>query len=219
MLMRDRVRAQRKMGASLNELTARFEIPKSTVQYWCRDILLSSSQLKRIAEKQRTGGMFSAEMLRKRRISITQQLFQEGISEIGPLSPREFFLVGASLYWAEGYRKGGGEFGFTNSDPKMIKFMIKWLETVCEIPKERICLRVCINAAYEKRYKPIQKFWVKAAKIPLDQFTKPTFIYVKNKKIYATPSKYYGTLRVKISKGTNFRRKLLGWIEGIAQAA
>ena len=217
--LRDKARQLRNTGSSLNEITKRLGIPKSTVRYWCQDIVLSKKRLKKLFQKQIMGGTLSAEKLRKKRLLKIRRLKEEGISEIGNLSRRELFLIGASLYLAEGYNKGDGEFGFTNSNPKIIKLIIRWLNDCCKISKDKIHLRIALNYLHKDRTASVLQFWSKATKIPKSQFSKPTFIKVKNKKTYLNPEKYFGTLRVKVRNSTDFRRKIMGWIEGIAKAA
>lgn len=214
-LLREKVISMRSDGASLTEIGEKLPIPKSTIRYWCRNIILSNEQQKRLFTKQKLAGLYAAERIRKKRIELTKQLFNTGIKEIGKISGRELFLIGTALYWAEGYRKGDGEFGFTNSDPKMIKVIIRWLEEQCEINRDRVHLRLCINAIHKKRVKEINDFWSRATRIPLSQFSKPTLINCKNTKIYNESSNYFGTLRIKVYKSTNLKRKVMGWIEGV----
>lgn len=216
-LLRDKTRALRSNGLSLNEIVARLNAPKSTVRYWCKDITLSKNQLMRIHKKQELGGVVAAEKLRKKRISLIQSLINEGAKEVGRLSPRELLLVGAALYWAEGYRKGDGEFGFTNSDPGMVRLTLRWLMKCCSVEKKRIKLRVCINSQHKNRSSAVHRFWSKTTGIPLTQFSSPTFIKVGNQKKYLNTSNYMGTLRIKVQRGTNLRRKIMGWIDGIAR--
>ena len=215
--LRDQARVWRKSGASLNEITHKLQVPKSTVRYWCRDITLSKQQQSKLFAKQKLGGVMSAEKKRIKRIVSTQKLLNEGIREIGNLSAREILLVSVALYWAEGYKKGNDSFGFTNSDPKMIKFIINWLINIYGIPKSEIAPRVCINQTHKYRIATINKFWSQTTGIPLLYFSKPTFIKVVNKKKYLNRSDYYGTLRIKVRKSTNFKRKIMGWIEGISK--
>ncbi len=132
-LSRDKAITLRKSGKSLNEITKSLAVPKSTVRYWCRDIVLSQKDLKRLAERHKLGGLLTAENRRKERLLKIETLKEEGMKEIGNLSKRDLFLAGVALYWAEGYRKGDGEFGFTNSDPRMIKLILKWLTETCGV--------------------------------------------------------------------------------------
>lgn len=216
-LLRDKARELRSVGKSLNEITKSLDVPKSTVRFWCRDISLNKVQLKRLSEKQKIGALLAAEKRRKERKELIKHLFNEGIKEINILSKKEMFLTGLALYWAEGYQKGDGEFGFTNANPQMIRFIIKWLEQTNHVVKKRIHLRICINSVFRYRIKEIRKFWSKAAGIPICQFDKSTLIKVNNKKLYKNSSKYFGTLRVKVYQSTNFKRKIMGWIEGLAR--
>ncbi|MFY9462618.1 MAG: hypothetical protein WAP52_00320 [Candidatus Sungiibacteriota bacterium] len=215
-LSRDKARILRSRGASLNELALRFRIPKSTIRYWCRDIVLSDEQQRHLFQKQKLGGIFAAERIRQKRIQITQRLRSEGMDEIGRMSSRELLLVGAALYWAEGYRKGDGEFGFVNSDPEMIRLVIRWLTDACEISKKDIHLRVCINIAHKGRLARIHEFWSQTTGVPRGQFSSPTLIKVVSKKRYLNNDVYFGTLRIKVRRSTNLRRKVMGWIAGLA---
>ena len=216
-LLRDKARLLRSQGESLNDITKKLKAPKSTVRFWCRDIVLSKKQQQRLFKRQQLGGVLAAEKIRQKRIRLTKQILNTGAAEIGGLSTRELLLIGTALYWAEGYRKGDGIFGFTNSDPKMIRLIINWLEKVCQVDKGKVQLRICINSAHKNRLKEIQRFWLATIGMPLSQFSRPTLINTVNKKVYLNPHIYFGTLRVKVRQSTNLRRKIMGWIEGIAQ--
>lgn len=216
-LKREKAKNLRRDGKSFDTITRLLGVPKSTIRYWCRDIVLSRAKLKILFQSQKIGGIWGAEKLRKQRLQLTHQLLEEGVQEISILSRRERLLIGVALYWAEGYRKGDGEFGFTNSDPTMIKFMILWLQEACHIEKRDIKLRVCINASHQRRLKAIHQFWATKTSISPEQFSKPTLISGMNKKIYPNSAFYFGTLRIKVRRSTNLRRKIMGWIRGIAQ--
>lgn len=216
--LRDKAKYLRRKGLSLTELSVKLKVSKSTVRYWCRDIVLSHKQQSRLFERQRLGGVLAAEKIRERRIKLTQALFKEGRKTVGGLSQREFFIAGIALYWAEGYRKGNEEFGFTNADPNMIRFIIRWLKKCCGVERDRISARVCINSIHRKRSESIRRSWSKITKIPLSQFSDCTFIKSVTKKAYSNHSFYLGTLRVKVKQGTNLRRRVMGWIDGISQS-
>lgn len=215
-LLRDKTQQLRLRGASLNEIAVDLGIPKSTVRFWCRDIKLSKKQLQRLEEKQRFGGILAAEKIREGRLRLIEQLTKEGRGQIGRLSPRDLLIAGAALYWAEGYRKGDGEFGFTNSDPTMIKLILRWLKDVWNISEDNIHLRICINNSHRERIRSIQKFWSTVTGLTASHFSKPTLINVSNKKNYLNSERYFGTLRIKVRKSTNLKRKILGTIEALS---
>ncbi len=120
------------------------------------------------------------------------------------------------MYWGEGYKKGNQEFGFTNSDPKMITFYIKWLRMVFAVTAKDLVLRVSINDLHRNRIDEVQDFWVRSTGISISQFTAPSLIKTKSLKNYSNHGDHYGTLRVKVRRGTRMRRQILGAIESIA---
>lgn len=115
----------RLQGRSINEISKKLSIPKSTVGVWCRDIQLSSEQIERLVKRQKSGSykgrMKFLERLRRQRIEEVKKLRKEGLKEFGKLNRRDLFVAGIAMYWSEGYTySGGDQVGFTNSDPRMI---------------------------------------------------------------------------------------------------
>jgi len=196
----------------------------STLSYiillpYSRDIVLSEEAIQNIviaSESKSTKSILRyTESLRKRRQSEIVRDIQKGALLIGGLSERDILCVGIGLYWGEGYKTGSQEFGFTNSDPAMIIFYIRWLRVVFNIPLEDLILRVSINELHKPRILSIEKFWSSVTDIPLRQFAKASFIKTTSKKIYNNPSIYNGTLRIKVRRGTVKRRIVLGAIEAL----
>jgi len=68
---------------------------------------------------------------------------------------------------------------------------------------------------HRKRIKELENFWSNLMSIPLSQFTKTVLIKTRTKKIYSN-NNHYGTVRVTVRKGTQLRRRIIGWIEGLA---
>ncbi len=146
------------------------------------------------------------------RLNKEKRLQRAGAQEVGKLSRRELFVVGLALYWGEGYKGSSNELGFTNSDPAMILFFIQWLFSVYGIPRERLIIRVSINAMHSYRVRDVERYWSRLTGIPLSQFTMTSLIKAASKKRYANESKHFGTLRVKVRSGTDLRRRILGSI-------
>ena len=115
--------------------------------------------------------------------------------------------------------EGMKEVGFTNSDPAMILFFIRWLSKCYGITQDRLILRVSINILHINRVKEVERYWSRLTGVPLSQFTKISLIKSISKKRYANESVHYGTLRVKVRRGTDLRRKILGSVERCKQSA
>jgi hypothetical protein len=209
-------------GRSINEISKALSVPKSTVGFWCRDVRLTQKQITRLAKRQELGSykgrMKFLERIRTQRIEETKKLRDEGINDVGKLSKRDLFIAGVAMYWSEGYTYSGGEqVGFTNSDPKMILFILKWFKEICQVADNRFSLQVKINKIHKNRIKKVENYWSDFTGIPLAQFNKTVLIKSKIRKIYPNYNNYYGTLRITIRKGTQLRRKINGWIEGLAR--
>lgn len=124
------------------------------------------------------------------------------------------------LYWAEGAKEkeGGRPTGikFSNSDPRMIKLFLKWLQEICEIPENSIKYELYIHVNSRARIDLVKKFWAKQLNIGQDSLQS---VYYKKHKILTNRKKvsadYFGLLMVKVCKSTNLNRKVAGWIQGI----
>ena len=136
---------------------------------------------------------------------------------IGSFSERDMFMAGLGLYWGEGYKDSNGELGFTNSNPDMIIFYIKWL-SLFGVRKDDLIFRLTINKFFEKYKKEIENFWVQLLLVSEDQFSKTTIIQsILQKASITNVEKYKGILRVKVRKGSVLKNKILGAIEYITK--
>jgi len=217
---RERLKARqlRRKGESIKVIAKQLSVSPSSVSYWCTDIKLSLKQIKELERRARDPHygrrLEYALAQQKKRIEKTIRLKQEGIKEIGSLSKKELFLVGVALYWAEGFKKDS-QVGFASSDPSMIKIFLKWLFECCDYKPQDLILRVTANIGHKHRINEIQNYWSKTTDIPFENFRKPFYQKVKWKKIYENPNEYFGVLRVRVRKSTDFLRKIHGWIEGL----
>lgn len=185
---------------------------------WCREVILSREQTEILAKSARDpyyGKRFdNIQKQKMARMEKIAKLAYEGEKEVGLLSKRELFLVGIALYWAEGYKKDS-QAGLGSSDPGMILLFIKWLKTCFGYSDTDLLVRVTVNEAHEYRIKEITKFWSKLLQIDENQFKKPFYQHVKWKKVYENPEEYFGVLRVRVRKSSDFLRKIRGYIQGL----
>lgn len=209
----------RQKGLSISEIAKKLKMHKSgSISKWCRDIVLTKNQIEKLTRKHRLGSYKGGEKVRQRRIKEVKLLRKEGLKEIGKLNKRDFFISGIGMYWSEGETYPGSDrVNFTNSDPKMILFMLKWFKEICKIPENKFSFQIRINKIHKNRIKEIENYWSKITGISLAQFTKTILIKSKSKKIYPNPHNYFGTLRILVRQSTQLRRKINGWIEGLAK--
>lgn len=212
----------RKAGKSIKNIANILDVSSSTVSLWCRDIELTKEQIKKL-EQQSRDPFYGRRMeyilsVKKKVAEKTQMLYKQGIQEVGVLNKRELFLSGIALYWSEGFKKDS-QVGFANSNPKMIKLFIKWLEECCGYTKNDLLFRVTVNISHKKRLDEIERYWATVVDVPGTKFQKAFYQNVKWKKIYENPNEYFGVLRIRVRRSKDFLRKIHGWIEGLSLQA
>lgn len=216
--LEEKLKAQelRKQGLSYGEILLQVNVSKDTISRWCRDIVLTQNQKKRLLENkqygQRIGSQVAAENKRQKRLLRTQEIFEKSKNQLGELTRRDRFLAGIAFYSGEG-NKTDGKGGFANSDPKIIKFMMRWFKEFCKVPLSRfrgaIWIHEGLNADEAKKY------WSKLTGIPESQFFK-TYIAenkTKSKKIRKKIHQY-GVFSINFSDSDK-QRQIIGWISAL----
>ena len=215
--LKELAKAMRKKGKSIKDIAQIYNISTSTVSYWCRDIALTFSQIKNLQHKQAAAGargrLVAAEKKREERFKAVKIHDEIGRKNIGLLGRRDLFMLGLGLYWGEGYKKGNEECGLTNSDPDIIKTYIKWLAKIYGVQKRDLIARLSINSAHKTRVGAVEQYWSSVTGIPISQFTKTSLIRTSARKMFPNPHNHFGTLRVKVRRATNLRRRIMGSIK------
>ena len=213
----------RRRGRSLKEIADQLNISKGTASGWCRDIELTPKQIQSLENKRKEAGyrgsVIAAEKKRKVRLIEEVALRKEGLEEVGKISKRDLFVAGIAFYWSEGYTYlSDDQVGFVNSDPKMVLLMLSWFKEICNVREDRFRFAVRINHAHRMRVKEVERYWSRLTSAPLSKFNKTILIKSTSKKVYPQSKPYYGTLRITILRGTRLRRKINGWLDGLAIA-
>jgi hypothetical protein len=218
--IKEKAKKMREDGVSLGGISKKLHITKSTLSFWFKDIILTESAILKIKTKGKLksirGLLRYSEFKRKQRIDRNILQKKEGATLLGVLSDRDTLMMGLGLYWGEGYKYENGEFGFTNSNPYMMRFYFKWLK-LWNVEKDSLIFRLTLNEFFRKEENGIKLFWISFLDIKEEQFSKTTFIKTDLKKAsLKNMEKYKGILRVKVRKGTSLRNKILGAIDHIS---
>lgn len=210
MKLKEKLRAirLRKLGKSYSEIQKRARVSKSTLSLWLRDIKLTPIQEKRIyVERRQKNAYRLAKANQKVRVERTKKIIAEAKKEALYLFKNILFLAGLMLYWAEGDKSDErAEIKFSNSDPAMIKFMMKWFRDVCKVPEGKFRISLYIHELHCRR--DVESYWSKITHIPLNQFHK-TFIKPTSLK-HRKNRLYNGTCAIRINNVDLFRR-IKGW--------
>ncbi|MBI3335820.1 MAG: hypothetical protein HY001_05000 [Candidatus Portnoybacteria bacterium] len=215
----------RLQGKTYGEIRKHFEVPKSTLSSWLKDITLPGNA-KHILERKHGNGLKAlAKFNTQRTLKIRKEnedIRKEFEKVVQVLSKREIMLIGASLYWAEGYKnfgarkKGYPYVSFSNSDPKMILFFIAFLKNIIGVEKDMIkadiFLHSLVNAEKSLAY------WQSITRLPKINF------YFHKAISKASGGKRpknllpYGTLQLRVNKRREFFQ-IRGLIDGIILAS
>lgn len=198
----------RKQGKSYNEIRKKVKVSKSSLSLWLRDIKLTQEQEKRLyVERKQRNAYRLAKFNQQKRIERTQKIIEKAKREVLLKLKNPLFLSGLMLYWAEGDKSKEREaVKFTNSDPIMIAYIMKWFREICKVPENKF--KICLHIHKLHCRKDMQKYWSKITRIPTPQFyktqVKPTSLKQRKNKLYN------GTCAVAIYNKDLFR-KIEGW--------
>lgn len=208
-------------GKSYGEIKNLLGIPKSTLSSWLKELKLPPSIKKILIEKGRVPQERLMNFNRRRTQTIkieNQRVRQVATDEIKPLSKYELLLIGASLYWAEGYNRQdkvpSPYISFGNSNPNMVALFLRFLREVLRIPEEK--LRPTVQIHHNIKIESVIKFWVKITDIPKERFLITHQRSRASKGRRPRNSLPYGTLKLNVSGRQNFF-KVKGWIDGLTK--
>ena len=91
----------RKNGKSIKQIAEKLKVSKSTASLWCRDVMLTSNQIKKLHDRMVSLGyigiMKGARANHDRRIKKIEEQNKMGIETIGKLSERELLIAAVAL--------------------------------------------------------------------------------------------------------------------------
>lgn len=211
-------------GKTYGEIKQALNIPKSTLSSWLKAVALPPHALSILQRKQQHSLEPLMQFNERRTLTIqkeNQNISEEFKQKVKTLNQRELMLIGASLYWAEGYknfnhkRKSYPYINFANSDPTMVVVFINFLEKVLKISKDKMR---AIVYAYPATNKPEAiHYWQNITNIPKENFRLLQLVSKSSKGKRSKNLLPYGTLQLRSSGRKEFF-KIQGLIDGIAKS-
>lgn len=214
----------RKQGNSYNQINKQLNIPKSTLSYWLSDLKISEKSKEKILTRAHNLSIEGLVRRNKNQTILAKEralkIRKEARRESLKLMCDPLFLVGISLYWAEGYKKGAEgskwkSIDFANSDPEMIRIIIRFFRKFLLTNDAKIKIQLMAHKNIE--INSAEKFWSRLTKIPRSQFIKTCCSLSKysNGKRMAN-SLTHGTVHIRINDVKLFFR-MIGWIDGLKE--
>jgi hypothetical protein len=223
-ILKEKAIALRKKGFSYTEILKEVPVAKSTLGVWLHSVDLSKHQKQLLTEKKLASAKRGGAAKHQQRLTRTKVITDAAKLEIGSLSQRELWLMGIMLYWAEGskekdYRPGSGT-QFTNMDPAMICFFLRWLEDICHINKTDLIFEICIHETHRHRVQEIINFWSRKIGIDPHYFSR---IYFKKANIKTNRKNiddtYFGVIKIRARSSTALNRRIAGWTQGVVESS
>lgn len=200
----------RKRGLSYGEIKKHVNVAKSSLSLWLKHIELKPEYKARLYTKHIRFLNLGSQSQKERRAREVAEIIKNAEGEISfPLPVDTYRLMGAALYWAEGSKNGLCQ--VTNSDPRLICFMVKWIGKMFSI--KPINLKARLNIYPQQNERQIKKFWSVLTGIPVERFGK-SFVKPPSKG-YKKNNLYYGTIKIEIPKSINIKHRIFGWLSAV----
>ncbi|HOX41282.1 MAG TPA: hypothetical protein PK263_03755 [bacterium] len=202
----------RRQGCSYGEIRKIIpNLSKGTISGWLKNIELTKEQRVEISsravsafEKNRIKGAWANKEKACNRIA---QIQSDAESKFAEFAKKHLFIAGIMLYWAEG-SKTSRSFQFMNSDPRLIRLMLKFLREVVQVDEHLIKIRLYIHKVYETEN--CENYWSDVTGIPINRFQKTVFkLSLHNTK---KNPRYKGCCRIEITRSEIFW-KIAKWEE------
>lgn len=199
----------RKEGRSYSEIVKELGLAKSTLSNWLKGIVLTEQQnidlYNRLEDKISRGRLRTSIALKAKRIVRENRVYTEAEREFKKYIQDPFFVIGISLYWAEGSKKDGG-FSFINSDPNMIVLIVKWIKKYVTNNESLLKYRLFIHYPYKDE--KCEEYWAELLNVSINNFQKT--IYKPTPHIVKKNPIYKGCLRIVINR-IDMLRKVIAW--------
>jgi transcriptional regulator with XRE-family HTH domain len=183
--LRERARELRATGLTYSEIceVLGVEIPKSTLNHWVSNVLLTPEQQQRILEKDREaaaqgreGGLwggaagFNKEM-KNRRIEAAREQAAPVVKRLA--QDREaLMLMASALYMGEG-AKDEKQFSIGNSDPRIIQAWLSILREAFSIDESKFRCQLMLTEGMDEE--TLKVYWSGVTGIPASRFYKSSF--------------------------------------------
>lgn len=214
MKLREKLKALelRKKGLAYSYILNKVGVSKSTLSLWLKDVELSALNKQKILKGLEKSRQLAALARINKRLDNTKQVVDRAKGNFLHLVSSKLFLVGLSLYWAEGDKNQSEKVKFTNSDDRMIRLMMRWFREICEIPESKF--RIALHLHSLQSNKRAVLYWSRVTGVPIRQFYK---VYVKKTSLGQRKNVLYnGTCGITINSKTLFRT-IVGWKLGLIE--
>jgi transcriptional regulator with XRE-family HTH domain len=219
--LKARARELRLQGWTYDQIEAELGCSRSSVSLWVRD--LPKPEPRYTPEEQRALMNAGLERLRNAQDEARHRTKENAKQAVGSLSDRELFLAGVVLYWAEGAKDKAHStqrresLQFINSDPNVIRFHLRWLESL-GVERERLRFRVSIHESAD--VSEAEAFWADLVGVDASTFQRTTLKKHNPRTVRKNVGdSYRGCLVIYVARSAELYRRMEGAWYGIVLGA
>ena len=201
--IREKALEMRHAGMTLDEITERLALPRTTVFYWIKDIPIPPRP--RLATPgQRKGNEKMVATFKAKRDAA----YAQGRAEFAELAQLPTFIDFVCLYIAEGHKRCRNDVSIGNSDPDVVRLANFWLRQLSNRP-----VRFAIQYHADQDVDDLRRFWSEIVGV------EPEVISLQrksnsNRLTGRTWRSRYGVLTVRTSD-TYLRARLQAWMDRV----
>ena len=190
------LRIKQQLGYGM--IAKQLNVPKSTLSYWLKDLPLSSGRVLELRREAWGRGEASRELfrqtMRKKKSLREDKIYAEQKSKLGKLSRQSLFVAGLMLYAAEGSKQNDYTIALANTDFRMIKFFIWWLEEFFDIPRAK--MRAQLHLYESMNIDGECKYWRQELALKKSQFYKNQVRKLRPSSFTYSGSYRHGTCKI-----------------------
>lgn len=191
-------------------------VPKSTLSYWLREYPLSKEEIRILQEKNWKNNESRIERfrvsMRAKREAKESLVYTKYAELFSKLSKDSFLIAGLMLYLAEGGKTHSSNITIANTDVRVIKFFMKWVQEFLGFQKKdiRAMLHLYENMDIAKE----KKFWKNELGLSINQFYKLQIRNLKKGSFSYKSSFRHGTCQMYVL-GVEQKREILMGIKAL----
>ena len=195
------IRLRLEQNLSYNAILQQIPVAKSTLSEWLRHFPLTEEQVRELKRRGWEKGEASRELfrvtMRKKREQKFIKVYDACLAKLANTSHDAFYVAGLALYLAEGSKTNPYKTVLANTDPRIIKFFVKWSAEFMNVPKEK--MRAQLHLYQTMDIEKERNFWKNELGFSNSQFYKSyisknaqgSFTYKESFR-HGTCSLYYG---------------------------
>lgn len=206
---KEKVIRLRQQGFTLTEISNEFNIPKSTLSSWFKNIKLNSAVEKILEKKKKIALQKAREKAvkwhneqKRLRLEIAKKEAFEVVAKIDSKNKECLEMALAFLYLGEGAKKNF--FSIANTNPEILEFFLNAIKILYN--QNRNDLKYELHLRYDQNKQKMKKYWSERLKIPIDKITY-CFLDSRTKGKKTLPN-YMGVCVI-IAKNIKYTRRLL----------